>query len=204
MLDRKHVFTIADSARVTLQSAHAFLNATRDGKGTRLNNTLNLKWECNLGELRRRMAAAGCFKLRHRLFPTAEEQEAHDALETLAKDVGENPQAPLVASAPPPLPDEASAARLAEVVTALEKFLPAPPSEPTTDPKFIHSPRTRKILEMLNGKSKKLAQLADILNVSEAQLSGRELKELKKGGLVKWARRIGYYRPDAPPADVVP
>jgi hypothetical protein len=126
MLDRDHVSAITDSARATLPSARAFLNATRVGKGTPTSNTLYRKWECNIADLRRRMTAAGYFNLPHRLFSTAEEQEAYDALRTLAKVLGEAPPAALVASAPPPLPDEASAALLAEVVTALEGFLPSP------------------------------------------------------------------------------
>jgi hypothetical protein len=138
---------IANSAWAVLQSARSFLNVTRDGKGTPISNTLYRKWECKRAEVRRRMTAAGYLSLRHQLFPTEKEQEAYDALRTLAEYVGKSPQAPFVASAPPPLPDEASTARLAEIVKALEEFLP-PPDSSATLAEQTH-PVTRAIALML-------------------------------------------------------
>jgi hypothetical protein len=95
-----------------------------------------------------------------------------------------------------------NARAIAQRLRPIVKRLPTPAPIAVT-PKFIHSPRTKKILEVLNGKSKKLVQLAQFLKVTQEQLSGRELKQLKKAGLINWDRRIGYYRLDAPPLEVV-
>jgi hypothetical protein len=130
MVDRSHFSAIADSVRAVLQSRRRFLNATRDGKGTPLSDELYFEIECRLGELRRHMAAAGCFTLRRQHYSTAKEAKAYEALRTLAKEVGESPQAPVVASAPAPLAGKGGAARLAEVLTTLKEFLRAPPVAP--------------------------------------------------------------------------
>jgi hypothetical protein len=69
-------------------------------------------------------------------------------------------------------------------------------------PPFIPTERQQKILDILNGKSKKLDQLAELLKVVPTTLSGRDLKELKEAGRVRHCKRVGYYRPDAPPPDL--
>jgi hypothetical protein len=69
----------------------------------------------------------------------------------------------------------------------------------TTDRPFFPTDRQKRILDLLDGKTKKLAQLAQVLKVQPSTLSGRDLKELRARGLVRHDRRIGYYRPDAPP-----
>jgi hypothetical protein len=68
--------------------------------------------------------------------------------------------------------------------------------------RFIPTQRQRQILEILDGSAKKLAQLAETLRVEQTTLCGRDLKELKAAGLVRHHKRIGYYRPDAPPPDL--
>ena len=72
----------------------------------------------------------------------------------------------------------------------------------TTDKPFFPTSRQRRILDLLDGKTKKLAQLAQVLKVRPSTLSGRDLKELRARGLVRHDRRIGYYRPDAPPPEL--
>jgi hypothetical protein len=134
-MDRQHYSAIADAVRALLQSHRRVRDGTLNGKGTRLSDARYYIFECSLGELRRQLAAAGCFNLHHQLFSTAEETVAYEALRTLAREVGESPQAPLVAGAPVPLLGDASAALLADVVRALEEFLsPAPPSETPAAP----------------------------------------------------------------------
>ena len=127
IIDRKHLSAIADAIRTLLQSAHAYLDDVSNGDADGLRNTLYREWECSHNKLRRCMAAGGVFKLRHQLLATAEGQKAHDALRRLARNVGEYQQAPSVAGAVPPLPTEASTARLAVVLTLLEEHLRAPP-----------------------------------------------------------------------------
>lgn len=125
IIDRKHLSAIADAIRTLLQSAHAYLDDVSNGDADGLRNTLYREWECSHNKLRRCMAAGGVFKLRHQLLATAEGQKAHDALRRLARNVGEYQQAPSVAGAVPPLPTEASTARLAVVLTLLEEHLRA-------------------------------------------------------------------------------
>jgi hypothetical protein len=83
---------------------------------------------------------------------------------------------------------------LAPVPADLIAELCAEPKAP-----FIPSKREQLILDNLNGKSKKLDQLAALLKVAPATLSGRDLKRLKEAGRVRHQKRVGYYRPDAPP-----
>jgi hypothetical protein len=64
---------------------------------------------------------------------------------------------------------------------------------------FIPTRRQQRILDLLNGQAKKLAQLADTLGVQPSTLSGRDLKELKERGRIRHDKRVGYWRPDAPP-----
>jgi hypothetical protein len=64
---------------------------------------------------------------------------------------------------------------------------------------FIPTQRQQQILDLLNGHAKKLAQLANKLGVQPSTLSGRDLKELKLRGRVRHDKRVGYWRPDAPP-----
>jgi hypothetical protein len=127
IVDPKHLSAIADALRTVLRSARAYLDDTSNGEADGLRNTLYREWECSRSKLRRCMVAGGVFKLHHQLLPTAEGQKAHDALRRLARNVGEHQQAPSVAGALPPLPTEASTARLAVVLTLLEEFLRAPP-----------------------------------------------------------------------------
>lgn len=118
-MDRKHYLAIATAARDVLQSSRAYLDGT---KGTRRSDGRYRKWELDLDELRRRMTAADCFNLRHRLCPTEEEQNAYDALETLVSDIGVHPQAPPTAGALPPMPNEETLAHLADFVADVEKL----------------------------------------------------------------------------------
>jgi hypothetical protein len=72
----------------------------------------------------------------------------------------------------------------------------------TTNKPFLPTDRQKRILDILDGKTKKLAQLADTLKVRPSTLSGRDLKELRDQELVRHDKRIGYYRPDAPPPEL--
>jgi hypothetical protein len=72
----------------------------------------------------------------------------------------------------------------------------------TTNKPFLPTDRQKRILDMLDGETKKLAQLADTLKVRPSTLSGRDLKELRDQELVRHDKRIGYYRPDAPPPEL--
>jgi hypothetical protein len=71
-----------------------------------------------------------------------------------------------------------------------------------TNKSFVPTARQQEILNMLDGKAKKLSQLADQLKVEESSLSGRDLKQLREQGLVDHHKGIGFYRPDAPPPGV--
>lgn len=84
---------------------------------------------------------------------------------------------------------------LAAKITA--KITPLPPA-------FVPNERQKAILELLNGRAKKLDQLALALGVAGETLSGRYLNELKAQGKVIHNRRIGYYRPDSPPPGLTP
>jgi hypothetical protein len=169
MVERKHFCAIAAAAQATLQSFRKCLDATQGGEGTPLSDALYFQFESRLGELRRRMAAAGYFSLRRRSFPTEEETIADAALRTLAKTVGEKPQAPLFASTPVPLVDEAFAARLAPVVEALEGFLPV--SQSSLADRTTEQPKTLltgwheivAALEMQYSDRKKIKSLNDRL-----------------------------------------
>jgi hypothetical protein len=69
----------------------------------------------------------------------------------------------------------------------------------TVEGGFLPTERQLRILDLLNGRAKKLAQLANALGVRESTLSGRDLKELKERGRIRHNKRVGYWRPDAPP-----
>jgi hypothetical protein len=180
MVDRKHFSTIADSVRGVLESRRKFLNATLDGKGTPLSDVIYFDIECSLGELRRRMAAAGCFNLPHQHYATRKEAMAYEALRTLAREVGESSQAPVVASAPAPLLGEASARRLAAFVTAVEEFLPVPQSEPpagsTAPPLSSKATVNARMIDILGKKPEASGwtakQFAEQLHCSAAAVVG--------------------------------
>jgi hypothetical protein len=100
------------------------------------------------------------------------------------------------------LPDMSAHLRLVRLIADNLRHVVAGESVRVTPKPFVRTVRQRQILDMLDGKSKKLAQLADRLKVKESTLSGRDLKELREQGLIDHSKRIGYYRPDAPPPEL--
>jgi hypothetical protein len=119
VVDRKHFSAIADAARAALQSLNAYIKAKRDGKAILLSDERLQEFIVRWRALRQRMIDAGCFE-QHRLAVFPLQGAAHAALLTLAADVSADDRLPREI--------EMLASRLAEVVTALEESLPAPPS----------------------------------------------------------------------------
>jgi hypothetical protein len=101
-----------------------------------------------------------------------------------------------------PLPDISADLRLVRPIADNFRHIVAGKSDRVTTKPFIPTARQRKILELLDGKTKKLAQLADKLSVGQSTLVGRDLKELHEQGPIEHSKRIGYYRPDAPPPEL--
>jgi hypothetical protein len=101
-----------------------------------------------------------------------------------------------------PLPDMSADLRLLRLIAVDFHHIVAGGSVRVTTKPFIPTARQRKILALLKGKAKKLAQLATILKVKEPTLCNRYLRELREQGLVVHNKRIGYYRPDAPPPEL--
>jgi hypothetical protein len=128
MIDPKQFSAIAESARSAWQSLNAFINATPDGKGTELSDYWWSEFEDRLGALRRVMSGSGCFE-RGRLSGFApKERKAYAALQTLVRDVPENPWADCLPGHHKVAAEIARyvtiASRLGGVVKALEAFLP--------------------------------------------------------------------------------
>jgi hypothetical protein len=67
-------------------------------------------------------------------------------------------------------------------------------------PVFIPTALQERILAALEGKALTLDALAEKLDADRSNLHRRALKELMRCGLVGNHLRVGYYRPDAPPA----
>jgi hypothetical protein len=130
---------IVDALADVNTTARDFLDVTRDRKGTEISDNCYRDWECSVAELRRQMDKAGCFKMpRHQLYQTDREQKVYDALRTLAREVGEDVNTPLVASALPPLPSEGATARLDKVLMLLQEYV-SPPRETADDGPLLTS-----------------------------------------------------------------
>ena len=77
-------------------------------------------------------------------------------------------------------------------------------SPPVRGP-FIPTPLQKAILAALAGQALKKQALADLISKGEGTVLYREggIKELRALGLVEHKRRIGFFRPDAPPEDAI-
>jgi len=85
---------------------------------------------------------------------------------------------------------------------ALERMLPQPAVEPL--PSFIPTDFQRDILLALKNKSLRTDAIAHKLNCGRSRLFADPggLPELQEQGMVSHHKRIGYYRPDAPPPEL--
>lgn len=82
--------------------------------------------------------------------------------------------------------------------------LQKPPTPPSKSEMmvFIPGPMQTAILKALEWKAMRSRALAKALKIDQPSLYRQDgLKELIKFGRVKKQRRIGYYRPDAPPPE---
>ena len=78
-------------------------------------------------------------------------------------------------------------------------------SPPAASGPFIPTPLQKAILAALAGQALKKQALADLICKGEGTVLYREggIKELRALGLVEHKRRIGFFRPDAPPEDAI-
>jgi hypothetical protein len=84
--------------------------------------------------------------------------------------------------------------------TAQPPSIPTPVNDPR-EPLFF-GPRQKAIMDHLDGKAMRSRALAKALHIDQPSLYKRDgIKELMANGLVKTHRKIGYYRPDAPPSE---
>lgn len=72
---------------------------------------------------------------------------------------------------------------------------------PYEDEQFIPTPFQQSILDSLDGKALRTDALGAKTNRNQL-FKTNGLKELIEQGLVKHHKRIGYYRPDAPPPEL--
>ena len=82
---------------------------------------------------------------------------------------------------------------------------PSSGSPPAASGPFIPTPLQKAILAALAGQVLEKQALADLICKGEGTVLYREggIKELRALGLVEHKRRIGYFRPDAPPEDAI-
>lgn len=78
-------------------------------------------------------------------------------------------------------------------------------SPPLASRPFIPTPLQKAILAALAGQALKKQALADLICKGEGTVLYREggIKELRALGLVEHKRRIGFFRPDAPPEGAI-
>jgi hypothetical protein len=88
-----------------------------------------------------------------------------------------------------------------ELTDALERVV-GPPALPS----FIPTPFQQEILAALKGKGLRTDALVAKLECGRSRLYADPggLPELQENGLVSHHKRVGYYRPDAPPTDCGP
>jgi len=87
-----------------------------------------------------------------------------------------------------------------ELTKLVESLLPPVVHRP---PDFIPTDYQRDILDKLNGKALRTDALAmKVGNRRKLFTDPGGLPELQEEGLVCHDKRLGYYRPDAPPADL--
>lgn len=86
-----------------------------------------------------------------------------------------------------------------------EDRAPAVGEAPTPAEPFIPTPLQTEILTALTGRGLKKQQLADEVCAGEGTRLYKRggIKELRAADLVKHKPGVGYYRPDAPPAEAV-
>jgi hypothetical protein len=67
---------------------------------------------------------------------------------------------------------------------------------------FVPTHVQKAILQVTDGCALRQSELEEVTGYDRAQLHRESgLKELMKLGKIKWHRRLGYYRPDRPPAE---
>jgi hypothetical protein len=73
---------------------------------------------------------------------------------------------------------------------------------PPPEPDFIPTRRQKALLEALEGRALRSDAWAERSKVEKSGLM-RAKKELQARGLVKHHKGLGFYRPDAPPPELV-
>jgi hypothetical protein len=101
---------------------------------------------------------------------------------------------PCVESRPPAAPDPAADGAPSDPVAS-------PATRPPSSP-FLPSPYQRRILALLDRRALKTDTLQAKMKTDRKSLYKRGLNELMANGLVQNNRRVGYFRPDAPPPEL--
>jgi hypothetical protein len=207
IVDRKHFSAIADAANTVLESARAFLDAARFGKGNPTTDVIYSEWEDGLHALRRCITSVkdfeddrrNSFHLPKRYFSTTEETRAYAALRTIAKDVGEHPKAPHTAGELPPLPTEESVAHLADFVAAVEKL---PRTATTKTVRLTKDERNKQVSDYLKKHKVRAAKgglpIREVVQETEIPQTSVERtpawtalqNELERKGLSRRPRRL--------------
>jgi hypothetical protein len=83
---------------------------------------------------------------------------------------------------------------------------PAPPAAPPpAPPPFVPTDAQACLLEALEGRALKTTPLSEASGINRSQMFRHPggLRELQDRGLVVNHPRLGFYRPDAPPEEIV-